>query len=271
MADTSGIGYAAGLRGGRVYELNTAGRIKGNSSSVPYMGFPIIGGKVLNLTTPKQRRVNHVNADRVAAADFLPPTEAASAIINVGADNMVLDAVLTGNKTRSVGEAVSIGALTSTQGFEPLLGLMLYQEMLDARSRLRRWRNILVPRAKLIPTDAGMADKEVDGNYDVLFTPSSVDLFGVTLTNTADDETDEQYRRVMSEGLLGLAAWIGDGTTVVFTLPTGYSPALTTAKIAVFLNGVLQVVTTNYTATTSAVTMLIAPAIGDDLLIKWEY
>lgn len=271
MTATSGIGYAAGLRGGRVFELNTAGRIKGNSSTMPYMGIPVVSGKVLNLTIPKQRRINHVNADRVAAADFLPPVEAASASINVGADNMVLDALLTGNKTRAVGEATSIGALTSVQGFEPLLGLWLYQEMLDAKSRLRRWRNILAPRAKLIPMDAGMADKEVDGTYDVLFTPSSVDLFGNTLTITADNETDEQYRRVMTEGLLGLAAWIGDGYADVFTFPIGYTPAISVAKVAVYLNGTLQLVSTNYTVTPTGITMIDIPEVGDDILVKWEY
>jgi len=269
MADTSGIQYAGGFRGGRIYELNAAGRIKGNSSTVPYMGIPIVGGKILNLTIPKQRRLNHIDADRVAAADFLPPTEAASAVINVGADNMGIDSVLTANKTRAVGEALSIGSLTSNQGFEPLVGLWMYQESLDAHSRLRRWRNFLVPRAKLIPMDAGMADREVDGTYDVLFTPSEVDLFGVPLTITADNETDEQYRRLMSEGVLAMAAWIGDGTVTEFTFPVGYTPAKTIGKVAVFVDGILK--TTGITVTTTDVTFTIAPIVGADILIKWEF
>ena len=105
MANTTGMTYTGGLRGGSIFALNAAGRIKGTSVSVPYMGVKIVGGKVLNLSTPKQRRLNHVDGDRLAAADFLPPTEAASASFNLSADSMVMDAILTGNKTRVIGEA----------------------------------------------------------------------------------------------------------------------------------------------------------------------
>jgi hypothetical protein len=270
MANTTGAGYGGGLRGGRAYELNTAGRVKGTSATVPYMGVALVGAKNLNLSIPKQRRLNHIDADRVAAADFLPPTEAASSNLTIAAKNIPLEAILTGNKARVIGEANSLGALTSNQGYEPLLGMYVYQESLDITSRLRRWNNILVARAKLIPMDGGFSDKESENNYDVLFTPSSTDLFGCTLTITADNETDEQYRTMMTEGLFALAAWIGDSYTDTFTFPVGYTPAKSAAKVAVYLNGVLQ---TAYevTAGTTNIVFDTPPDANDDITVKWEY
>lgn len=271
MPNTSGVGYAAGFRGGFIYAQNDAGRIAGTSPTTPYTGIDLLGGKQFNLTIPRQRKIFHINADRVAAADFLPPTEAASATFAISAsDNMPLEALLTGNTQTYLGEASAINALSSQQGFEPLVSLLLFQEELDATLRTRTWRVFLVPRAKVIPMDAGMADKEVDNTYDVMFTPSSVDIFGTVLTIAADNATDAQYKKVMTKGLPAIAAWKGDGTEDEFTLPAAMSPALSVDKISVFVDGV-AITGGAITKTTTKVTFTAPPALDADINIFWEY
>lgn len=270
MPVASGIQYGSGFRFGAVYEIDqTTGRLKGTSSSVPYMGSRFVGAKAWNLSIPKQRRIFHIDADRVGAADFLPPTETASAAIAVSADNMVLDSILTGNKQVTMGEATTIASLTSNQGFEPLIALLLWQQSLDSSTRLRTWRSYLIPRAKAIPMESGFGDKEIDGNYDIMMTPSSLNIFGASLSNSIDGATDAQLFRAMTQGRPALAAWLGDGYTTEFTYPSGYTPALSTATVVVYVDGVKK--TTGITITTTKVTFDVAPVASADINIFWEF
>lgn len=266
----SGIQYGSGFRYGAVYEIDqVTGRLKGTSASTPYMGVTFKGAKAWNLAIPKQRRIFHIDADRVGAADFLPPTEAASATIMTSADNMVMDQILTGNKQVAIAQANSIADLTSNQGFEPLIALLLWQQSLDSTSRLRTWRSFLIPRAKAIPLLSGFADKEVDTTYDILMTPSSTNIFGVALTALTDGATDAQLFRAMTSGRPAIGAWLGDGATVDFTFPAGYTPTIDTGSVAVFVNGVL--ISAGITVITTKVTFAVAPALDADINIFWEY
>ena len=277
MTNSTGIQYGSGFRFGLAYELNTAGRLKGLSAVSAYQGLPFVGGKAWNLTIPKQRRINHMNADRVGAADFLPPSEAASGTIVVSADNQQMDAILTNNKQVIIGQASTQAMLSSQQGFEPLIALLLWQQSLDSVSRLRAWRSFLVPRAKAIPLGSGFADREVDGTYDVLMTPSSTNIFGAALTALTDGATDTQLFRAMTAGRPAICAWIGDGYTVDFVFPTGsdplapivQSPTIDVNSVTVWKNGVK--LSTGFTVTTLKVTLGVAPLVTDDINIFWEY
>lgn len=270
MTPTNGIQYGSGFRHGTVFEIDqTTGRLKGNSATIPYLGETWVGAKAWNLNIPKQRRINHIDADRVAAADFLPPTEAAGGTINVSADNMQLDEILTGNKQALMGDADTIADLTSNQGFEPLVSMMLWQQSLDSVTRLRTWRVFLIPRAKAIPMLSGFADKEVDGTYDVMMTPSSQNIFGAAMTKEEYGATDAQLFRAMTKGRPKLAAWLGDGYVDTFTFPTDYSPAISVDSVVVYVDGVL--VSAGITVTTTNVVFDTAPVAGADINIFWQY
>jgi hypothetical protein len=270
MTVPSGIQYGSGFRYGVAYAIDqTTGRLLGTSASTPYMGIGFSGAKAWNLSIPKQRRIFHVDADRVGAADFLPPTEAAGATISVSADNMPLDQILTGNKQVTLGDANTIADMTSNPGFEPLIALLLWQQSIDRATRLRTWRSFLIPRAKAIPMPSGFGDKEVDGNYDVMMTPSSANIFGVALTNAIDGATDAQLFRAMTHGRPAIGAWIGDNYTVDFTFPAGYTPTINVGSVVVYKSGVK--VSAGITVTTTKVTFQSAPLTTDDISLFWEW
>lgn len=270
MPTASGIQYGVGFRYGVAFAINQiTGRIAGNSATVPYQGADFAGKKAWTLTIPKQRRIDHINADRVGASDFLPPTTGASGTIMVSADDMVLDAILTGNNMVTVGEATEQAMLTSVQGYEPLVGLFLYQQAEDYVTRLRTWRSFLIPRAKAIPLSSGFADKEVDGTYDIMMTPSSSNIFGVGLTTLIDGSVDAQLFRTMTAGIPAIAAWLGNGYTQVFTFPADKSPARDINSITVYKNGVAVVA--GLTKTVTGFSFAIAPVLNDDIDAFWEY
>ena len=269
MTTPAGIQYGSGFRYGVVYQLNANGRLKGSSAATPYSGQPFVGHRAWNLQIPQQRRIFHINADRVGAADFLPPTETARATINVDADNQVLDAILTGNKQVAIGTAQTIADLTSNQGFEPIIALLLYQQSIDAATGLRAWRSYLIPRAKAIPMLSGFADREVPGSYDVMMTPTSTNIFGAALTALTDGATDAQLFRAMTAGRPAIMAWKADGYTQDFTFPAGFTPAVSTSSITVWSDGTK--LSAGFTLTTSGVHFSVAPAADTDINIFWEF
>ena len=272
MTTSSGKMYPSGTRYGVVFELNTNGRIKGTSGTVPYTGLRFIGQKAFSVSIPKQRQIFHIDADRVGAADFLPPTSTATAQINVSADDFELDTLLTGNKQVVIGEADTIASLTSNQGYEPIIACMFFQQAIDHVSRLRAWRSFLIPRAKAVPMYAGMGDKEIDGQFDVMMIPSTTNILGVSLSESIDGATDAQLFRAMTQGRPAIAAWTGNGYTQDFNLeqPSGTAaPALSTAKIAVYKNGTK--LSAGFTSTVNKVTFTVAPLITDDICIFWEF
>ena len=266
---TTGIQYGSGFRYGAAFALNVNGRIAGNSSSIPYMGSTFVGSKTWNLKVPTPREVYHINADRVGAADFLPPLTTATGTLNVSAANQVLDAILTGNKQVQIGESNTLAYLSSNQGYEPDIALHLWQQSLDSASRLRNWRSFMIPRARAIPINSGFADKEVDGQYSILLKPSNEDIFGLALTNATDGCTDAQLFEAMSVGRPAIAAWVGDGYTTDFTFPAGYTPTIDVLSVACYVNGVLQ--SAGITVSTTKIHFTSAPAALADITVWWEF
>lgn len=270
MSNASGIQYPVGFRYGVLFAIDQiTGRIKATSASIPYQGVDFAGKKAWSLTIPPQRRIDHINADRVGASAFLPPVTGASGKINVSADNMPLDQIATSNLMVTVGEAEKISMLSSNQGYENYVALFLYQQAEDYLTRLRTWRSFLIPRAKVVPLNGGFADREVDLVYDILITPSSTDIFGVAKTAVIDGNIDAQLDRLMTQGVPAIAAWIGNTYTVDFAFPADKSPARDTSSIAVFKNGVAVVA--GITKTLTKVTFGVAPLTTDDIDILWEY
>jgi hypothetical protein len=276
MTVPSGIQYPSGFRFGAAYAIDqTTGRLKGTSPTIPYTGERFVGAKAWSLTIPKQRRIFHIDADRVGAADFLPPTETASGQISVSADNMTLDEILTGNKKVTIGNAATIAAQTSNQGFEPFVALLLWQQSINFATRLRTWRSFLIPRSKAVPMDAGAADKEVDGNYDILMTPSTANIFGANITTAIDGAVDAQYFKTMTVGRPMLAAWTGDGYAMDYTLQYNTDSVLTAAptidvgSLTVYKNGI--VVSAGLTKITTKFTFAVPPLVTDDICAFWEY
>ncbi len=273
MTAINAILYPSGDRYGVVFELDqTTGRIKATSATTPYTGMRFVGKKAFALSIPKNRRIYHIDADRVGAADFLPPTEGASATINTSADDFNLDELISGNKQVTLGEAKQLAMLTSNQGYEPVVGLFMFQQAIDYANRLRAWRSFLAPRAKVIQQASGMGDREIDTQYDCVLIPSTTTALGVTLSTAIDGATDSQLFRLASRGRPAIAAWIGDGYTVDFNLeqPAGTAaPALSTDKIVVVKNGIVQ--TVGFTKAVDKITFNTAPLSTDDLAVFWEY
>ena len=273
MSATSGIQFSVGLRYASLFALNAAGRPAGTSASsgAAYSGLQIEGAKSYTLTTPEPRIINHTGDDRLLAKDTLPPLEGITGELKVSKNRYDVRALLTGVLENTVGEATTLTFSTDKQGYEPQVGLMLFQQSLDANTAgslfgKRRWRSSWIPKAIAIPLQPNMDENSSELTFKINAFVIRNHLWGTAFSALTDGCTEAQGIEMMTEGKPWLDAWVGDGSTTVFTLT---KTAYAVGKISVFKNGVLLSV--GVTPTLTDVTITPAPLLGDDIDILYEW
>ncbi len=267
MTTASGKQLPMGFRFGYIFELNANGRPKATGVTA-YEGIPFQGAQAFTLNFPESQRITHYGEDRPLASAFLPSKDPVTGELRSAVDNLDLDAVLSGNKKFEVGEAAMLAAQTDNQGNEPVVGGLFYQKSLDLSTKRARWRSFLLPSIIVQPIPSGFAEGSESARYPIICNPSSAHLWGTPMTLNIEGALEAAVFRGMTEGKPKLVAFLGDGTTTVFPLPTS-APALSTDKIVVVKNG--TEVTSGITLATTGVTFAVAPALNDDIDVFYEH
>lgn len=268
MAVTSGKYLGVGTRYVVVYELNADGYPNAATTSA-YTGLEIAGPQAFSLTIPEPRKITHTGSDRVLGVDYLPPLESISAEVRAAPGNLPLDAVLRAVTNPAVGEMSTMAEGTSQQGSEPRLGFLFFQQAIDLDTGDQRWAWWIFPKAKVIPLPGGAGDSPESTRYMIAPTPVTKHLWGRGYSIAIDGCTSAQADRGMSQYKPRLVSFLGNNSSTAFNFPSS-SPAADVAKVTVWKNGTLQVVTTDYTVSTIAVTFTTAPALGDNVVVLYE-
>jgi hypothetical protein len=268
MTAATGKQLPVGLRSAIIFALTAAGFPAGNDDIIPYEGVAFSGPKAFTLTIPEPRKITHTGGDRPLAVDYLPPTDAASGELRVADYRQDIHAILTGVASGSVGEAVETGHANSKQGFEPQVGLLLYQQSLDLATGARRWRSIIIPKALCIPQPGGFADSPQDVVYKIAPQVVTARLWGDTLVLGTDGYESAQFFEYMTENPPKIISFLGDGAEDEFSFPAG-ALAKAEAKVAVFKDGV-AITGAAVTITTAKVTFTAAPALNSNVTIFYE-
>jgi hypothetical protein len=270
MTATSGKQLSAGLRHAVVFELDTNG-YPAASGTGAYEGMMVNGPKAYTLTIPDVRKITHVGADRALALDFLPAIEATSGEIRAASQDIDLNAFLSGVKDFDVGETHAMMLGTDQQGYEPQVGLLLFQQSLDTSSKLRNWRLHIVPRARVVPVEPGMDENAAEARYSIAPSPSTKHLWGTALATGTEGATEAGIFVGQSEGKPCIVAFKGNNTDDDFLFPAD-KPSKAAGKIVIWKNGVKLTITTDYTLTTLVGFHTTAvPASGAMLVVYYEY
>jgi len=248
MAATSGIMLPVGLRHVQVFALDANGRPAATSTTA-YEGVQITGAKAFDAQFPDPRQIDHSGDDYLLGRDILPPLTGGTITLSAAKSNFTAHALLTGTTITTIGEATEIGHLTSKQGFESQVGLIFWQQAVDAAggavNGLRRWRAIMLPKCYAIPKPQGMGENAIDVTYNV--TPQIVTqrLWGVTLTAGVETYLNAQAFEYMCEYKPAVVSWKSNsGTPAKMLFPTD-KQAVATAKIhIVTVNGVADATVT---------------------------
>lgn len=245
-----------GLRFANVYELNTSGTPKASATTY-YEGYQFKGSTAFELTVPDARKLTGLGEDGITQVVFLPPQEGATGNLNVEAADPALAAILDGTKVATIGEMSIIGIGTDKQGFEPQVGLLLYQAARGLVTGATYWHSFIIPSAQVVRKSGGMtADKSVTV-YQIAPNRTTKHLWGVSFANATEGYLSGQVIEAWSNYPLRIASFLGDNTEDEFLFPVD-TPAVQTSGIKVFVDGVA--VTTNITLATTKVTFATPPA-----------
>lgn len=273
MATTSGKQYSVGLRHARLYALDERGIIAATSTTV-YEGVQIPAAKALELTIPDVRRISHTGDDRILAQDILPRIEASSGVLRVGRNDHDVFALVTGTEARVIGELSKIGYATDQQGNEPDIGLLTFQQAIDAVARTRRYRGYAFASVRAMPVPGSMNENPVEFTFNLVPQVSTKALWGEQYTIADDGYTEAEFDELATVGYPHIVAWQGNGVATTFNFHAD-RPAMSVDKIA----GVWTATTSasyatldaTATVTVTGVTPTTLPADGTIIICVYEY
>ena len=277
MAAPSGKNLSVGLRHAQIFALNSDGYPDAQDSTVYDLGYPelpvyagvqLVGAKAFDITLPETRKIVHTGDDRVLQVDQLPSQDGATAELRTARMDYDAYALLTDTLEMTVGEAKIIGMATDKQGNEPQVGMLLFQQSLEADLGTRVWRSFIIPKALVFPRPGGMSDAATEHAFSVVPQVVSKHLWGKAFSVLTEGYTTAQVLEMQTLNKPHIVAFKADGTEDEFLLETTY-PAVDVDTMVVWVNGVEQ--TSGIALATTGITFTSAPANDAIIVVLYEY
>lgn len=261
----------SGARNAVIYALNTYGRPAASGLSA-YVGLEVYGLKGFALTIPPARRITHIGNDRALKSQTFPPIEAASGEVAVGATDLEILSVLMGTTVIDKAGIRLLPHLSDKQGYEPNVGILIYQASVS-KSGAQRWRVNIISSCKAIPRIPGAGQESIDIVFDLTPDPTDAYLWGSDTFTLADPS--DPYSQLTESGAIDAGIWDGfcafrpriasfaaQAAQVLFEFPDHLQAANATDILVVTANGTgtpVEEDPADYTATTAGVTFDTAP------------
>ena len=214
-----------------VFPLNTDGSPDPVNTS-PYEGLEVDGARTFELTPAEGSYLVNIGNGRLRDTIYRAPREASRAELRVGYTQLNVVAALSGVNVYTVGEAQTIGRLTSKQGSEPDTALLLTQQGHDENG-LTRYLSYIIPKGKCIPIDSPFNDNALEIRYTVTISNTRNEFWGESYTLVNHGFTENGYLNFVTEGRPKLVAYLCNGSEDTFVFPTG-KPAIAVGKISVW-------------------------------------
>ncbi len=258
-----------GLRYASVFELNADGMPNGEDEVTPYEGLQFKGSTAFELNVPDARKITGLGEDGITQVAFLPPQESMDGRLTCEAADPDVTALLDGTIKQTLGEITVLGGATNKQGFEPQVGLMLYQAAKGLNTGKTYWHHYLIPSAQVVRKPGGMSADKASVQYQVVPNRVTAHLWGTAFSALVEGFSSAQFVEAWTNNPLRIATWLADGIVDDFNFPTA-APAVSTDGILVFVNGVKKTLTTHYTCTTAGVSFVAVPSANDLVVVLRE-
>lgn len=262
--------------GGSTISGSTVAIPKGTavSGSVGYYGIKWSGAKVLTINDPTPRVMAHVGDDGVICLQVLPALEPANGELRLDKTNDIVDAIAANIKKFTIAEANILGSITGQRGFENQVGALAYSFAQDTDPDSSQfgssvWDFRIFPKATVFVRDTGYTQEVNERTYS--FTPAYCvqHIWGKAFTVAVEGFTRAQIVRGVSQYKPVLVSFLGDGATLAFPFDSA-KPAAAVGKIAVWVNGELKTLTTDYLSATGGISFKAAPAANAVICVFYE-
>jgi hypothetical protein len=272
MTTPTGVRAGVGFRHCQILALSSG--YPAATGATAYDGVQISGARSLTITDPEPRNITFQGDDTIFALDVLPPTEAVTGELRVSKTNDAVDAVLAPDKSIAIGDAKFFGIGTDNRGSENQVCMVAYRQALEATPGNanfggRQWEFRMFPKVILSRRESNLDENPEDRAYTI--TPQFVSAYpwGTAFSTTTEGFTRAQVLRGVSEYRPRLVGWLGTGAAETFAFNASY-PSAATSKVAVWVNGTLKAYTTDFTALSTAVIFVTAPASDAHVVAFYE-
>jgi hypothetical protein len=271
MTAPSVIRSSVGFRYCQILAIDSSGYPAASSTTV-YEGVVLSGAKSLTINDPEPRQISHIGDDGIFALDVLPPTEPITGELQVAKTNDTLDAILTADKSVTIGEAKLFGEGTSNRGFENQVIMVASRQSEDTDPSSgyfgqRVWDARILPLTFIVPRDGSFDENPESRPYTVRPQFCTKYPWGVAFAAGTEGFVRAQMIRGIFEYKPLLVAWKGDNSATKFTFAATHQ-AVATAKIhGVWVNGVLDGAVVK---ATDGVTPTSKPGTGDMIVCLYE-
>jgi hypothetical protein len=242
------------------------------SGSIPYYGIVHSGARVLTVNDPTPRVISHVGDDGVFAVQLLPPTEVMSGELTMDKTNDIVDAIVSNVKKVVIGETKILQEATDKRGFEPQVCGLAYSYAQDndpnsANFGATLWDWRMFPKATVFMRESGYGQEANQRQY--AFTPMFCSSYpwGVQFTNAIEGAVRSQAIRGVGTGKPMIVSYLGNGASLAFPFDSA-NLALSTAKISVWVNGVLQ--STGIAKSIYGISFAVAPTANAVIVVYYE-
>lgn len=232
-----------GARWGWIIPLDSDGLPSINTSTaVPQQGTIIQGIKSASFNDPEPQRITHYGNDRPFAQDSLPATDVGSFTVVTAKSNMVLDAMVEGNKIRAVDSINFRAGNTDKRGNEPQVTFMIYRQALDTTKgsstfgKLRQWHLKFYPSIRLSPAQEAFEQGATDKSYNATPTPVTTTPWNELMNETNWGNTEAEFIDGYTDYQPVVNWWLGNGTLTAFQL--SHAP-YSSSHIHVWVDGTL--------------------------------
>lgn len=244
------------------------------------------GGRLLGVNTadvsiPDSRIVNATGDDGVIGQFRFAPAEFPSFTISGSVFDQNLDSLAQGTIRHALGDTTWSGLQPANPDFNQFALLLTSQALSQDSGSVGSagFMTIMIPKATLQPLGVGgLSNAEVAENrYSVSVTSSDIYPFGLAFSDVNNGSTSFSYLYAQTENRLTFHTFIGDGATNSFTLDQTAFSDTDGDKCQIWVDGVAQTITTDFTlSTTAGVTTVTwdvgsVPTAGQVCVAMYEY
>lgn len=255
--------------------LDTSGRLKGNTADGASAGTiqgmtRLEGGRTMPIAPNEDEVVTVTGSNKPLVSFSFPSADLPSGVIETAVNNLTFNALVQGTKIQNVGD-LAISGLGGGETSRPDIVLLMMRRAKSWKEGNRGssdWEIRLALKTNVTPLGSAITERQFDPyRYSVNLSESDRAAWGMTFTETTHGFTTKPILEVEGDNPIHLMGGYGNNSAVAFTLD--YTPK-SSAKVLVWLDGILKQITTHYTISGKTITFLSAPGSNVHIGVAYE-
>lgn len=249
---------------------NASGYLQGTSPTTPAANGTIQrmqrlrGAQTFPMTLPEVERVNADGDDETLLQFTFPGVGLPSGNFGLAIHDMDFDAAIQGTLVESIGDIRAGAIAPGGQTFSNVMLLIMREsKKFDGNVKgVTAWEAALLPSLEISQLGSEWTSRTFTPyNYSVSLSKAARALYGATFTELLRGTTEMAIEPFDLENPIEIYGGFGNGAATTFALDTAPVSA-DGSKTHVYLNGVKQAYTTNYTISGKSLIFPVAPGSG---------